>query len=272
MPAPRRHVTHSLSLPWEDLITTWYTSCPCTNLSYTGSQLCEKMDWWGWGSFEGLFWYNFVWRMWRPCTPRTLTVTGWWHWYRTLMKTLERLVLVHPLVIPSMAPLQFFYQPGIGEEDGIIYLFHRSLSHLEKAESTVRIMIFDFSSAFNSIQPLNLSLKSYTAFERQIGAHRVRPPTNSMDSGLPYQLATVCEDTGLWVRHGCMQHGSRTVNSFGSFLLHPWHCRFQVQLNTLPLAKVFSWQVRTPSSFTREHPGNWHWDDEILQVLGHSPE
>ena len=42
-----------------------------------------------------------------------------------LMKTLERLVLVHirPLVGPSMDPLQFAYQPGIGVDDTITELF-----------------------------------------------------------------------------------------------------------------------------------------------------
>lgn len=74
------------------------------------------------------------------------------------MKTLERLVLAHlrPLVGPSMDPLQFAYQPGIGVDDAIIFLLHRALSHLEKPGSTVRITFFDFSSAFNTIQPLLL--------------------------------------------------------------------------------------------------------------------
>ncbi|KAI5090955.1 hypothetical protein C0J45_19816 [Silurus meridionalis] len=72
-----------------------------------------------------------------------------------LMKTLERLVLTHlrPLVSPSMDPLQFAYQPGIGVEDAVIFLLNRAISHLEKAGSTVRVMFFDFSSAFNTIQP-----------------------------------------------------------------------------------------------------------------------
>lgn len=72
-----------------------------------------------------------------------------------LMKTLERLVLVHlrPLVSPSLDPLQFAYQSGIGVDDAVIFLQHRALSHLEKPGSTGRIMFFDFSSAFNTIQP-----------------------------------------------------------------------------------------------------------------------
>ncbi|KAI4876174.1 hypothetical protein NFI96_003939 [Prochilodus magdalenae] len=73
-----------------------------------------------------------------------------------LMKTLKRLLLVHllPLVCPAIDPLQFAYQPGIRVEDAIIHLLHRSLSHLENTGSTVRIMFFDFSSAFNTIQPM----------------------------------------------------------------------------------------------------------------------
>ncbi|KAI3376785.1 hypothetical protein L3Q82_000393 [Scortum barcoo] len=54
------------------------------------------------------------------------------------MKALERIVLRHlrPLVSPNMDPLQFAYQPGIGVDDAIIYLLHRSLSHLEDAGNT----------------------------------------------------------------------------------------------------------------------------------------
>ena len=56
-------------------------------------------------------------------------------------------------MIPALDPLQFTYRPGIGVEDAIIYLLHRSLSHLEQVGNTVRVMFFDFSSAFNTIQP-----------------------------------------------------------------------------------------------------------------------
>ena len=54
--------------------------------------------------------------------------------HKNLMKTLERLVLVHlrSLVGPSMDPLQFAYQPNIGVDDAIIFLLHRALSHLER--------------------------------------------------------------------------------------------------------------------------------------------
>ncbi|TWW77917.1 SCAN domain-containing protein 3 [Takifugu flavidus] len=82
-----------------------------------------------------------------------------------LMKTLERLILDHlcPLVSSYMDLLQFAYQPSIGVDDAIIYLLHTSLTHLEKAGSTVRIMFFDFSSAFNTIQPRLLGDKLQVA-------------------------------------------------------------------------------------------------------------
>ncbi|KAK7913293.1 hypothetical protein WMY93_013504 [Mugilogobius chulae] len=82
-----------------------------------------------------------------------------------LMKTLERLVLGHlrSTVSSALDPLQFAYRPGIGVEDAVIFLLHRSLSHLEKPGCAVRILFFDFSSAFNTIQPLLLRDKLETA-------------------------------------------------------------------------------------------------------------
>ncbi|XP_037534375.1 chloride channel protein 2 [Nematolebias whitei] len=53
----------------------------------------------------------------------------------------------------ELRKIKFAYRPGIGVDDAIIYLRHQALTHLEKPGSTVRIMFFDFSSAFNTIQP-----------------------------------------------------------------------------------------------------------------------
>ncbi|KAI3374520.1 hypothetical protein L3Q82_021003 [Scortum barcoo] len=108
-----------------------------------------------------------------------------------LMKTLERLVLAHlrPLVSSFMDLLQFAYQPDIGVDDAVIYLLHTSLTHLEKAGSTVRIMFFDFSSAFNTIQPRLLGDKLQLA--------GVDPSPHYMDFGLPHTQTTVCEGAGL---------------------------------------------------------------------------
>ncbi|XP_036958405.1 uncharacterized protein LOC119021911 [Acanthopagrus latus] len=97
-----------------------------------------------------------------------------------LMKTLERLVLVHlcPLVGHFMDPLQFAYQPGIGVDDAIIFPLDRSLSHLEKPGGTVRIIFFDFSSAFNTILT--------ALFGGQAAAHRGEPTSNILDLRLPH--------------------------------------------------------------------------------------
>ncbi|TWW62754.1 hypothetical protein D4764_04G0014010 [Takifugu flavidus] len=102
-----------------------------------------------------------------PKTPRPKDLNS----YRAvalmsyLMKMLERLILTHlrPLVSSLMDPLQFAYQPSIGVDDAVIYLLHSSLIHLEKAGSTMRIMFFDFSSAFNTIQPRLLGNKLQVA-------------------------------------------------------------------------------------------------------------
>lgn len=47
-------------------------------------------------------------------------------------------------------------QPGIGVQDAIIYFLHSVLAHLELPRSTVRIILFDFSSVFKTIKPLLL--------------------------------------------------------------------------------------------------------------------
>uniref|UniRef100_A0A8B9GXH1 Reverse transcriptase domain-containing protein n=1 Tax=Astyanax mexicanus TaxID=7994 RepID=A0A8B9GXH1_ASTMX len=78
-----------------------------------------------------------------------------------LMKTLERLFLclLRPQVQHAQDCLQFAYRAGVGVEDAILYLLHRAHSHLDKGKSTVRILFLDFSSAFNTIQPLMLQDK-----------------------------------------------------------------------------------------------------------------
>uniref|UniRef100_A0AAQ6IRP3 Reverse transcriptase domain-containing protein n=1 Tax=Anabas testudineus TaxID=64144 RepID=A0AAQ6IRP3_ANATE len=79
-----------------------------------------------------------------------------------IMKAFERLILesLRPLVKPSLDPLGWFaYQPHIGVDDAIIHLLHRTYTHLDKPGGLVRIMFFDFSSAFNTIRPALLGGK-----------------------------------------------------------------------------------------------------------------
>lgn len=72
-----------------------------------------------------------------------------------LMKTMERIVLnrLRPQVSSKLDPLKFAYQLGIEVDETVIYLLHRSFSHLENPGSTARVMVFDFSRVFRTIQP-----------------------------------------------------------------------------------------------------------------------
>ncbi|KAK1793549.1 hypothetical protein P4O66_011924, partial [Electrophorus voltai] len=49
--------------------------------------------------------------------------------------------------------LQSAYEEDTGVDDTFIYLLDKVYSHLDTTGSTVRIMFFDFSSAFNTMQP-----------------------------------------------------------------------------------------------------------------------
>ena len=74
-----------------------------------------------------------------------------------MMKVLKRLVLAK--VRTFLDPLQFAYQPHLGVDHAVIYLLQRAHMHLDGGGDTVRITFFDFSSAFNTIQPLLLGEK-----------------------------------------------------------------------------------------------------------------
>ncbi|XP_055359833.1 uncharacterized protein LOC114845009 isoform X1 [Betta splendens] len=148
-----------------------------------------------------------------------------------LMKTLERLVLhqLRCMVSSAMDLLQFAYQSGIGVKDAIIFLLHRSLAHLGKPDSTVRILFFDFSSAFNTIQPALLRDKLESA-----GVDSYL----TVDTGPPHKPSQVCEGLGLRVGHSDLQCGSPTGDCPGPLRLHPLHCRLQTQLIWLCSAEV----------------------------------
>ncbi|KAI3356695.1 hypothetical protein L3Q82_003380 [Scortum barcoo] len=85
---------------------------------------------------------------------------------------MERLLLHHlrPQTHHALDPLQFAYREKTGVEDAIIFLLHRSLSHLDRGSGAVRITFLDFSSAFNTIQPLLLRDK---LTEMGVGSHLV---------------------------------------------------------------------------------------------------
>lgn len=89
-----------------------------------------------------------------------------------VMKTFERLLLklLRPQVQRAEDPLQFAYREKVGVDDAIIYLLHRAHSHLDMGSGAVRVMFFDFSSAFNTIQPLLLRDKLQ---EMEVDTHLV---------------------------------------------------------------------------------------------------
>ena len=50
-------------------------------------------------------------------------------------------------------PLQFAYQTRRNTEDAILFMLNYVYKHIDKPGNTVRIFFYDFSSAFNTIQP-----------------------------------------------------------------------------------------------------------------------
>ena len=68
-----------------------------------------------------------------------------------IAKCTERLVLIKS-VANRMDPLQFAYRTKRGVQDATLTLFNLIASHLETSGTTVRVLVMDFSSAFNTIQ------------------------------------------------------------------------------------------------------------------------
>jgi len=79
----------------------------------------------------------------------------------SVMKICERVVLckLEKLVKDYIDPLQFAYRKNRNTDDAVLYSLENIYSHLEKTGSTVRLMFFTFSSAFNTIQPHLLAQK-----------------------------------------------------------------------------------------------------------------
>ena len=78
-----------------------------------------------------------------------------------VMKVFERVVLsqLQRLVADFLDPLQFAYRRERGVEDAVLHVLHNIYSHLDKPCSYIRLMLLDFSSAFNIIQPRVLAEK-----------------------------------------------------------------------------------------------------------------
>ncbi len=77
------------------------------------------------------------------------------------MKCFERLVMQHikSVLPPSLDPFQFAYRSNRSTDDAIATALHPALTHLDKKDSYVRLLFIDFSSAFNTIIPQQLTHK-----------------------------------------------------------------------------------------------------------------
>ena len=71
-----------------------------------------------------------------------------------VMKCFERLILSHllPHVQSQLDPYQFVYRSRRGTDDAVACLLHKLFEHMETAGNYARILLIDFSSAFNTIQ------------------------------------------------------------------------------------------------------------------------
>jgi hypothetical protein len=72
-----------------------------------------------------------------------------------VMKCLEKLVLKRLLqqTEDQLDPLQFAYRARRGTDDATILIIHSILEHLEKPNTSARVLYIDFSSAFNTVRP-----------------------------------------------------------------------------------------------------------------------
>ena len=72
-----------------------------------------------------------------------------------LTKCLEKVVSKHLKfdVVDQLDPFQFAYKASRGVEDASLTLLNLITQHLEKANSDVRLLFVDFSSAFNTVVP-----------------------------------------------------------------------------------------------------------------------
>ena len=75
-----------------------------------------------------------------------------------VMKVFERLVFkyIKKSTKPLMDPFQFAYTENRSVEDAVSLTLHYILEHLDKSNSYARILLIDYSSAFNTIVPQKL--------------------------------------------------------------------------------------------------------------------
>ena len=77
------------------------------------------------------------------------------------MKCFEKLVinLIKPGLYPYLDPLQYSYRVGRGTDDALVSVTHLVSKHLENPQAYARILLADFSSAFDTVSPYLLTQK-----------------------------------------------------------------------------------------------------------------
>ena len=84
-----------------------------------------------------------------------------------------------------MHPFQFAYRKNTSVDDAILQVLNSIYSHLEKPGTCIRLMFYDFSSAFNTTQP-HLTLRIFFNHECP-GIH------HNVNFRLSYKPSTVCQ-------------------------------------------------------------------------------
>ncbi len=80
----------------------------------------------------------------------------------TVMKVFEILLKNHicSSIPATLDPIQFAYRPNRSTDDAIPQVLHSSLTHIDsKNGNYVRLLFIDYSSAFNTIAPIRLTVK-----------------------------------------------------------------------------------------------------------------
>ena len=92
---------------------------------------------------------------------------------KTLEKRKKKIIKFFILAVTecNLDPLQFAYRSGRGVDDAKLFILNTLYRHLEGPQTHARILLADFSSAFNIIQPHILANKLVSYFS--LGNHLV---------------------------------------------------------------------------------------------------
>ena len=118
-------------------------------------------------------------------------------------KVFERVALKHfrVLVTDFLDPWQFAYRRNGSVEDAVLHVLNSIYAHLDKPGTYIRLMFFDFSSAFNTVQPHLLAEK---LLKMKISAPTVLWVLDDLTSRPKYvkpgsyvTSRTICTNTGV---------------------------------------------------------------------------